>query len=106
MTKEKVVDLPQKKISTQMDDILQEIRSYIQSAERHISELDVWNEHYVLEDVTNALHKHDYSKAQDLTRELAISKRASNFLGEAMALIDDTRLDVIERYGFIEEDNS
>ena len=106
MTKEKVVDLPQKKISTQMDDILQEIRSYIKSAERNISQLDVWNEHYILEDVTNALHKRDYSKAQDLTRELAISKKASNFLGEAVALIDETRLDVNERYELNKGENS
>ena len=81
-----------------MDDILQEIRSYIKSAERNISQLDVWNEHYVFEDVTNALHKRDYDKAENLTRDLAFTKRATKFLREAMALIDHTKLDVFERY--------
>ena len=78
MTNKKVVDLPQKKISTQMDDILQEIRIYIQSAEMNISE------------------EFNYTD----------TKRATKFLMEAMALIDDTRLDVNERYELNKGENS
>jgi len=82
MTKYKVVDLPQKKIPTEeMDDILQEIRIYIQTA------------------VMNILYS-------DVLNQPASLKKATKHLSEAMALIDDTRLDVFERYGLNKGDNS
>ena len=78
MTKKKVVDLPQKTISTQMNNDLREMQHYIVKAHEEL--LDLME--ILLDDdsIRYALNKNDYLEAELLIREKATLQRANEFL--------------------------
>ena len=78
MTKNKVVDLPQKKISTEMNNDLKEMQYYLVKAHGELSDLM----EILFDDdaIRNALNKNDYVQAEWLIGEKAPLQRANELL--------------------------
>tara|TARA_R110001606_G_scaffold62211_2_gene145007 strand:+ start:635 stop:934 length:300 start_codon:yes stop_codon:yes gene_type:complete len=85
MTKKKVVDLPQKKISTELNNDLGEMQHYLVKA--HGELLDLMEILFDDDAIQHALHRNDYVQAEWLIGEKAPLQRAKELLVNVSELI-------------------
>ena len=85
MTKNKVVDLPQKKISTEMNNDLREMQHYLAKAHGELS--DLMEILFDDDSIRHALDKNEYIEAEWLIGEKAPLQRANELLVNVSELI-------------------
>ena len=85
MTKNKVVTLPQKKISTQMNNDLREMQHLLHKAHGELG--DLMEILFDDDSIQNALNRNDYVQAEWLIGEKASLQRANELLVNVSELI-------------------
>ena len=85
MTKEKVVDLPQKKIPTELNNDLREMQHLLHKA--HGENLYLMEILFDDDSIQHALHRNDYVQAEWLIGEIAPLQRADELLVNVSELI-------------------